>query len=74
MTNHARTIIDALGREAIRSKVDVTEHSIKAARFKGTFPASWYLQIDRMCAEAGIECPPEAFNFKSSAPLSEAAE
>lgn len=28
------------------------------------FPASWFVAIERLCEERGIECPIEAFTFK----------
>lgn len=60
-------IIDTLGAETLCARFEVTNHAVRAARVAGSFPASWYATLDVMCAEAGIECPREAFNWKGVA-------
>lgn len=61
-----RNIIDTLGSEAIQRAVNVGPHSVRSARTNGQFPAAWFASLDAMCAEAGIECPRDAFAFKTS--------
>jgi hypothetical protein len=58
-------ITDALGAEAITGRLGVTGHSVRHARTTGVFPASWYGPLSGMCAEVGVSCPLEAFNWKS---------
>ncbi len=60
-------ITDALGVEAITKKLGVTRHSVRHARTTGLFPASWYAPLLAMCGDVGVDCPIEAFNWKSPA-------
>jgi hypothetical protein len=66
---NASDICDALGRKAIKEALGVTKASVSHAVREKSFPASWYPVIRDMCEARGIECPVEAFNFKSPAPL-----
>lgn len=59
-------IIDALGADRIEARLGVTSHMIRYARSTGSFPASWYDTIERMCAEEGVRCPRSAFNWKAT--------
>lgn len=58
------TVIDALGVAAICQQVGVGEHSVRAAKSAGEFPASWFNLLEEMCVLAGCPCPREAFSFK----------
>ena len=58
-------ILNILGADTVQAKFGVSEFSIKHARSSGRFPASWYGEISKMCADNGIDCPMRAFNFKS---------
>lgn len=57
-------ITSALGSDAICAELNVKHHSIRYAKFKGRFTASWYGVLSEMCAESGIECPKSAFTFR----------
>lgn len=67
MSKQARPIIEALGAEAIQSRIGVGEHMIRHAKSTGKFPSSWYDLIERMCVDAGIRCPRSAFKWKQPA-------
>lgn len=58
-------ITDTLGTDRIQAHMDVSHHAVRHARTVGMFPASWYAGLRMMCAEAGLDCPEAAFNFKS---------
>ncbi|KPU83767.1 hypothetical protein JI58_07600 [Marinosulfonomonas sp. PRT-SC04] len=61
-----------IGSAAIEKACDVSEYSVRAAKRKGAFPASWFVVLDGLCHDAGIECPRAIFNFKA-APQKEGA-
>jgi hypothetical protein len=65
MDKPSHTIIKALGRENIAARIGVSDFSIRHARASGKFPASWYAPLREMCAEAGVACSLDAFNWKS---------
>ena len=60
-------IIDTLTPDAIMARLGVSFHMIRYARTSGVFPANWFNDIDGMCRDAGIECPRDLFNWRSSA-------
>lgn len=60
---HARTLINAVGADAIASAVDVDIRTV-ANKGTGQFPASWWLAVSALCAQRGVKCPVEAFSFK----------
>lgn len=57
----ARDIIKTLGPKAIADRVGVHIHAVYNC--KETMPPSWYPHVRDLCAEAGIECPDEAFRW-----------
>jgi hypothetical protein len=59
-----KKITAELGTEAIQEALDVSSHSVRAARTSGVFPASWYGPLLSLCRERGIDCPLEAFNWR----------
>lgn len=54
----------------IAQRVGVTESAV--GNCKDTFPAGWYPAVRDLCAEVGIDCPMNAFNWTARTP--EAAE
>lgn len=77
MSKHAvKEIADRLGDAQIAAACDVSEHSVRHARWKGAFPASWFPAVRELCRVSGLACPESAFNFKPSAldAATEAAE
>jgi hypothetical protein len=62
---NASEICDALGRKTIKEALGVTKASVSHAASAGSFPASWYPIIKGLCDTRGLECPVDAFNFKS---------
>jgi hypothetical protein len=59
-------IIDTLTPDAIMARLDVSFHMIRYARSSGVFPSGWYDDIDKMCRDAGLECPRNLFNWNSA--------
>ena len=57
-------IISVLGSEAIEMALDVSSHSVRAAKTKGEFPSSWYRELKALCDEIGIPCPMNAFYWR----------
>lgn len=56
-------ICAALGDEAIAERLGVTPRAVRGARDRRRFSPYWYVEMKRMCAEAGVDCPDSAFNF-----------
>jgi len=65
MTKNAREIIEAVGAGNICERLGVSHHSVRAAKTAGTFPASWFMWMRSLCDEHHVECPMEAFNWRS---------
>ncbi len=66
--SHVRNIAARLTYASIADRVSVSPAAVSMQISKGMFPASWYVEIKKMCEAEGIECPVNAFNFKSPAP------
>lgn len=66
--SHIFKMADALTDEDL-SILGVKERSVRLARERGMFPASWYPQVRVACDRAKIACPFAAFNFKSPSPV-----
>jgi len=58
----ARTLIEALGADAIAAAVEVSPRTV-LNKGAGRFPAYWYPPILRLCTDRGIECGIDAFAF-----------
>lgn len=58
-------ILDAVPHDIICDRVSVKPRSLRLARERGAFPASWYSVMRRLCLEYGIECPEGLFKFKT---------
>lgn len=58
-------ITDKVPSEAIRQRFGVKDRSIRLARERGVFPASWYRGMKDLCAEYDTEFSDDAFNWKS---------
>jgi hypothetical protein len=65
MDNLTREIIKKVGADAICRTVGVTKHSVRHAATTGVFPSSWYKPLSDLCAEKGVSCSIDAFNWKS---------
>ena len=63
----ATDIIDALGRPAIKERLNVGMTTISAAYVDGILPSAWFNVIEKMANEKGIDCPRDAFRFKPTA-------
>jgi len=64
--NTARDICKVLSRGELQKKLGVTPPAVSNALKKGVFPSRWYLVMDRMCSEAGVNCPRSLFDFIGS--------
>ena len=63
--NAVHHIIATLTPEAIEARLDVSPHSVRAAKTKGEFPANWYAGLKALCDEVGIPCPLSAFYWRA---------
>ncbi len=63
MTNTS-DIINKVGSAAIEVACNVGEHSVRAAKRDGKFPASWFDEMEKLCADHGLPCPRNLFAFK----------
>jgi hypothetical protein len=70
----AETICDAIGRKVIAEKIGTSLSAVSNASVAKRFPARWYPGIRELCADAGISCPDEAFNFILPAQAGEVAQ
>lgn len=64
--NAVHHIIATLTPEAIEASLDVSPHSVRAAKTKGEFPSNWYAGLKALCDEVGIPCPLSAFYWRAS--------
>lgn len=60
-----KQITRAMGAEEAERRLGVGRRSLRLAREREVFPASWYPQIRDFCEERGLNCPMDAFNWKS---------
>lgn len=63
--SHAVEILDQIRADDLKHALGVKDRSLRLVRERDVFPASWYPVVKSLCAEGGIECRLEAFNFKS---------
>ena len=61
-----RLIVAIVGADKICATLGVTSHSVRYALNAGSFSASWYAGLLRLCKEAGIDCPMALFNWKTA--------
>ena len=61
------TILSAIDLDALKADLGVKDRSIRLVRERKVFPASWFPHVKRLCDEAGIDCPIDAFNWKGTA-------
>jgi len=64
MKTDVRRILDALGRNAVSTALQVTVKSMSRAAIDDKCPASWFVVLRAMAAKAGIDCPECLFSFK----------
>jgi hypothetical protein len=69
----AQHIASVVGQRRLADKLGVGLTAVNNAVARGHFPATWARVVEGVCAEKGMECPDEAFNFRSpsAAPSSE---
>jgi predicted GIY-YIG superfamily endonuclease len=60
-------IIAALTPEAMCAALGSGKHAVRFAKNDGKFPGSWYGTLLPLCDAAGIECPLDAFRWKTPA-------
>lgn len=66
MTKRIKPILEKLDLDAIGAELGVKPRSFRLAQTRDLFPSSWYPTIIAACDEAGIDCPFELFNWRSS--------
>lgn len=59
-----KTFTQRLGQGSIAERMGVELPAVERAVDRGRLPASWYVAIKRMAADAGIDCPNEFFRMK----------
>lgn len=64
----AKTLADALGRQSIADACEVGLTAVSNQVVRGWFPASWFLVMQSLAVEAGVECPPSLFRMKGFPP------
>lgn len=62
-----RTAAAAIGKDRIAEAMGVTLSAVNEATRSGQFPAAWFLVLQRLGEEAGIDVPVELFRFKGAA-------
>ena len=63
--SQVQKICDEVGRKRIAEKLGLGKAAIGNAVRDGVFPPSWYMEVKQLCDVDGIDCPLEAFNFRS---------
>ena len=59
-----RSVVDALGRAEIATRVGVKRGSVTEAIKAGLFPASWYIALRDLGAGKGVTVPAFLFRWK----------
>lgn len=60
------TIADAVGRSKMSEALNVGATAVSKAVVSGKFPPSWFLVMQSLCRDIGIDCPPSLFGMKST--------
>lgn len=58
-------IADEIGRKRIADAVGVGVTAVSNAVVRNRFPASWFVAIEKLATEKGMNCPPELFGMKT---------
>jgi hypothetical protein len=61
----ASELADAIGRKRMADTLEVGVTAISNAVVRGWFPSSWFLVVQALAAEAGVECPPALFKMRA---------
>lgn len=64
MKSHVHKITDELDCEELCKRLGVRPRMINKVRHDRIFPTRWYKVVRDMCADAGIDCPEDAFNWQ----------
>lgn len=64
---HTTKFADAIGRKAMSSALGVGEKAISNAVVRGKFPPGWFLTLQDLAGQHGIDCPPELFGMRRPA-------
>lgn len=59
-------IADEIGRAKMAVALGVGVTAISNAVVSKKFPPSWYVVMQALCSEAGLECPPSLFGMRSA--------
>ena len=62
-----KTALEKLGRQDLQPRLGLVKQSMSAAVTSGAFPASWYIIVQELAEEKGIDVPDSLFNFKKAA-------
>lgn len=59
------SITEKVPAEAIKKRFGVKDRSIRLAREREVFPASWYIGMKELCAKYGAAFSDDLFNMKA---------
>lgn len=63
---NASALAEALGRKKMMDALGVGATAISNAVVRGWFPTNWYMVCKKIADDAGIDCPPELFQFREA--------
>lgn len=58
-----RTICDEVGRIPLAQSLNVSKSAITNAIAAGKFSPRWYRVVSKICADKGLDCPDDLFDF-----------
>lgn len=56
-------ICDRIGRKVVADRLGVGKTAVSNAVAENQCPARWYIELQVLCREHGMECPVHLFNF-----------
>ncbi len=59
-------LADAIGRKTMATALGVLPTAVSNGVVRQTFPASWFLVVQALAREKGIECPPALFGMRDT--------
>ena len=59
-----RQFIDDIGIDVFCRRLGIPYQTIASIRARGHFPATWWLAMDQLCEELGMNCPTKFFAFR----------
>lgn len=60
----AADLASLIGRKDMEAALGVGKTAISNAVVRGVFPSSWFVTMDSIARNRGIECPPRLFGMR----------